>query len=167
MLKVNKEKLIILMLFIIIFLLVNFSVSKYRFLITENGKAVIAEPIIIFEKGEVINTEYNKKSGELEFAFKIKNYLDDSNINEVDFMYNLEIKETNTNFPISYKLIDVTNNEEIILTNNISSNFFISKGNKEEDSYKLIINWDESKNLSTYSDNLGIDLKANIVQLYS
>lgn len=167
MLKVNKEKLIILMLFIIIFLLVNFSVSKYRFLITENGKAVIAEPIIIFEKGEVINTEYNKKSGELEFAFKIKNYLDDSNINEVDFMYNLEIIETNTNFPISYKLIDVTNNEEIILTNNISSNFFISKGNKEEDSYKLIINWDESKNLSTYSDNLGIDLKANIVQLYS
>lgn len=167
MLKISKERIIVLMLFTIMCLLVNYSVSKYKYVITENGKAFIAEPIIIFEKGNSINTEYNKKSGELVYAFKIKNYIDDENINEVDFVYNLEIIESNTDFPVSYKLIDVTNNMEINLNNNKSSNFYIGKSNKEEDLFKLIVNWDESKCLSQYSDNLEIDLKANIVQVYT
>ena len=68
---------------------------------------------------------------------------------------------------MSYKLIDVTNNMEINLNNNKSSNFYIGKSNKEEDLFKLIVNWDESKCLSQYSDNLEIDLKANIVQVYT
>ena len=42
------------MLFVMVSL-VRFSVSKYKTMITGNGSATIAEPIIILEKNNVIN----------------------------------------------------------------------------------------------------------------
>ena len=86
-----RPNYILCMLVIIMILLINFSVSKYKYLITENGNAKIAEPIIVFEQDENLEIEYNKKTGQIEYAFKIKNY-NDTKINEVDFLYNIEMR---------------------------------------------------------------------------
>ena len=43
-----RPNYILCMLVIIMILLIHFSVSKYKYLITENGNAKIAEPIIVF-----------------------------------------------------------------------------------------------------------------------
>lgn len=160
-----RPNYIISLLIIIMVLLINYSVSKYRYLVIEKGKAEIAEPIIVFEKDENLDVEYNKKTGEIEYAFKIKNY-NDEKINEVDFSYNLEIIENNSDFPIEYKLIDVSTNEEIELVDNKSKEFKIGTINKEEDNYKIKVNW-KDKSLEKYSDSLTIDLKANVVQVYN
>ena len=105
----RRGKLIIITMFFIMLVLIRFSVSKYKTMITGNGRGNVAEPIIVLEKDTVINTEYNKKTGTLEYFFNIKNY-NSEKINEVECFYNIEIIQDNTNFPIAYKLIDLSNN---------------------------------------------------------
>lgn len=159
-----RPNYILCMLVIIIILLINFSVSKYKYLITENGNAKIAEPIIVFEQDENLEIEYNKKTGQIEYAFKIKNY-NDTKINEVDFLYNIEIIGNDNNFPVEYKLINTDTNEIVNLVNNKSENFKIGTLVKEEDSYKVVVNW-KDKSIDAYSNSLMINLKANIIQSY-
>ena len=161
----RRAKLIIILLFIIMMVLIGYSVSKYKLLITENGTGIIAEPIIVFEKDDKINTEFNKKLGILEYNFKIKNY-NEEKVNEVDFLYNIEILENNLDFPVEYKLINLTTNEEIEIIDNKTKEFFIGKAEKEEDIYKLEVKWLD-KNLDVYSDTLQIAIKANIIQVYN
>lgn len=161
----GKIKIIMFLLFILMIILINFSVSKYKMLITENGVGEIAEPIIVFEKDEIINKEYNKKSGDIEYVFRIKNF-NDEKVNEVDFTYNIEIIENNYNFPVEYKLINLSTNEEIDINDNKTQSFFIGSSIKEEDVYKLKINWLD-KQIDNYSDSLQIAVKANIVQVYN
>ena len=161
----RRKNLIILLLILISFILLNFSVSKYKLQITEYGSAKVAEPIIVFEKDKVISKEYNKKSEALEYIFKIKNYENDK-VNEVEFLYNIEILENNNMFPVEYKLINLSNNKEVELIQNKSENFKIGVLNKQEDIYKLEVFW-KDKNIDNYSDSIQIDLKANIVQLYN
>lgn len=161
----RKYGAIIVVLFLIMLLMINNSYSKYKTLVVRNGNAIIAEPIILIEKDNVITKEYNKKSGVIEYYFKIKNY-DSEKINEVDCLYNIEILENNQNFPIEYKLIDLSNNQEITINNNKSIEFLIGSSIKEEDAYKLELRW-KDKEINQYSNSLQISLKANIVQRYS
>lgn len=160
----RKLKIILILILLIGFITINFSVSKYRLMITENGEAMIARPIIIFEKDESINKNYSKKTGELNYFFKIKNYKEDM-INEIDFSYEIEIIENNNKFPVEYTLIDLSNNKEIELISNKTSSFKIGSNIKEEDSYMLKINWHD-KDIDEYSDRLELAVKANIVQIY-
>ena len=161
----RSTKLVIILLFIIMMVLISYSVSKYKLLITKKGTGVIAEPIIVFEKDNKINAEFNKKLGILEYNFKIKNYSGEK-INEVDFFYNIEILENNLSFPVEYKLINLTTNEEIEIIDNKTKEFFIGKSEKEEDIYQLEVKWLD-KNLDVYSDSLQIAIKANIIQVYN
>ena len=158
----RKRRIIIIMMLFVMVSLVRFSVSKYKTMITGNGSATIAEPIIILEKNNVINTEYNKKTGTLEYIFNIKKYTSDK-VNEVDCVYNIEVIENNKNFPIAFKLIDLSNNEVITLTNNKSIDFVMGSSIKDEDKYKLEITWLD-KNVK-YSDSLQLSLKTNIIQV--
>ena len=84
-------------------------------------------------------------------------------MNEVDCFYNIEIVENNKNFPIAFKLIDLSNNEVISLTNNKSIDFLMGSSIKDEDKYKLEITWLD-KNVK-YSDSLQLALKTNVVQV--
>lgn len=161
----RKWGCIIVVLFLIMLLMLNNSYSKYKTLVVSNGKAIVAEPIILIEKDNVITKEYNKKAGVLEYYFKIKNY-DNEKINEVECFYNIEILENNQNFPIEYKLIDLSNNQEITINNNKSIEFLIGSSIKEEDSYKLEVRW-KDKEINQYSSSLQISLKTNIIQKYS
>lgn len=159
----KRGRLIIFVMVLTMLVLIRFSVSKYKTMITGNGNGVIAEPIIVLEKDSVINTEYNKKTGTLEYFFNIKNY-NSEKVNDVECFYNIEIIQDNMNFPIEYKLVDISNNKVISLTNNKTIDFLMGSSIKEEDKYKLEITWLD-KNV-TYSDSVQLALKTNVVQAY-
>ena len=157
-------KTIFLISLMIVYLMINNTFSKYKIFIKQNGNASIAKPIIVIEKDNNINTEYSKKTGEILYFFKIKNY-ENENINEVEFLYNIELIENNNEFPVEYILTDLSTNEIITLENNKSKDFVIGINEKEEKSYMLKLNW-KNKDVEKYSDSLQIALKTNIVQIY-
>lgn len=83
------------------------------------GKATIAEPIIKVEAlQDTIIMEVNRKSNISQYNFVIKNYEIDSKnnkrINEIDFLYDIEIKNSTKNFPIRYELYDITTGMELL-----------------------------------------------------
>ena len=157
-------KSIFLIVLIILYFMINNTFSKYKIFIEQNGNASIAKPIIVIEKDNNINTEYSKKTGEILYYFKIKNY-ENENINEVKFLYNIELIENNSEFPIEYNLVDLSTNERVTLNNNKSKEFIIGIDEKEEKTYVLKINW-KNKDIEKYSDSLQIALKTNIIQIY-
>lgn len=153
---------ILIIIFVILTLqITSFCNSKYSTNLIKNGKAVIAEPIIILESFENDSKLVNKLNFPLEYYFKIKNY-NDNKINEVDFLYNIEIIESNNNFPIKYKIIDALTNEEINLNNNITENFKISKMLKEEKEYKIILDWEENE--EEMPETVDFKIKINLEQ---
>ncbi|MBR3614617.1 MAG: hypothetical protein IKL55_05515 [Clostridia bacterium] len=118
--KISKNKLKTIP--IIILLILNFSnpifARYYERLEQFLGKASIAEFIIKVEPlQDTIITEINKESLVKEYNFCVKNYLIDGNmkrINEVDCLYDIEIKNSSKNFPIKYELYDLKTGEEIL-----------------------------------------------------
>ena len=158
------EKFVILLLLLICLILIKSSIAKYINLFDRSGNGVIAEPIIVLEKDEVVDKYFDKRTDSINYLINIKNYTDEK-INEVGFTYNLEILESNNDFPIDIKLIDLNTNEEVELNDNKTQEYLIGVNSREDHRYLLNIDW---KNKDTnYSDNLRIDLKANIVQLYN
>lgn len=156
-----SNKITIVLIIIIILQIINFTNSKYNTKFFQNGIAKIAEPIIVFESFEEENKLINKLDFPREYQFKIKNY-ENNKINEIDFLYNIEIIESNNNFPIKYKIFDVSNNKEIIVKNGITETLKISKEIKEEKIYKIILEWEEKE--IEMSENLNLKLKLNLKQ---
>ena len=75
-------------------------------------KSQIAKPIFIIEKDKNIEEKINVNSFPIEYNFCIKNY-DEKNINEVEFIYDIELDISDENFPIQYTLYDCDNRIEI------------------------------------------------------
>ena len=146
----NMKKIvfIILILFLVV-IISNISFAKYSSLISNiKGEAIIAEPIIICERDNVIKSDFNKESVLPEYKFSIKNYLQDENgikINEVDFYYNIEIVNSNENFPVEYELYDCETGNKIELLENKTEFFNIAKGEKEDKNFKLLLKWNNNK----------------------
>lgn len=156
-----SNKITIVLVIILILQIINFTNSKYNTKFFQNGIAKIAEPIIVLESFEEENKLINKLDFPREYQFKIKNY-ENNKINEIDFLYNIEIIESNNNFPIKYKIFDVSNNKEIIVENGITETLKISKEIKEEKIYKIILEWEEKE--FEMSENLNLKLKLNLKQ---
>lgn len=154
------NKIPVILLAVVLLQITSLSNSKYSTNIEQKGKAVIAEPIIILESFENDDKFVNKLDFPLEYQFKIKNY-NDNKINEVDFLYNIEVIESNSNFPIKYKIIDTTNNKEIALNNNITENLKIQKQVKDEKTFKIILEWEEKENMP---EEIDLKLKLNLKQ---
>ncbi len=152
---------ILFLLLLILFQIVDFSNSKYSTNLFQIYGAQIAEPIIILESFKEDNKLVNKLDFPLEYEFEIKNY-NELKTNEVDFIYNIEIEESNLNFPIKYKIIDLSNNQEIKIENNISEDLKIKKETKEEKKYKLVIEWEDEK--EELSQMIDLKLKLNLKQ---
>ena len=108
--KIQSNKLLLLI--IIFILLLSFTnpifARYYEILEMFSGKAIIAEPIVKIESlQDTIEMEINKETRIKEYNFVIRNYENIGNIkriNEVDFLYDIEIKNSSDNFPIKYEL---------------------------------------------------------------
>lgn len=162
-----KKKIIVIILINMFILFQNPVVARYYESVAKiRGKAIIAEPIIRVEPlQDTIKTEINKKSQIKEYYFIVKNYeLDVNNqkrINEVDFICNIEIKNSNDNFPVRYELYDCEKNEEILNGKKISKDINIIKNMEFEKKYKLLVYWDDVENMSNSND---VEIVINVVQ---
>lgn len=152
---------------IIILIIPITSLAKYYEIIRKiEGNAIIAEPIVVVEKKqEKVISDFNKNTVK-EYGFLVKNYKYDERgnkrISEVDFIYNIEIKNSSNNFPVKYELYDCSSNEEILKGNNKTSDLLLLRNQEYENEYKLIVSWNEVENLDSQSE---IDILINASQL--
>lgn len=121
-----------------------------------SGNAVIAEPIIKVESlQDTIITAVNKESKIQEYYFIIKNFESDSinkRINEVDFLCDIEIKNSSENFPVKYELYDCKTGAELLNGTLKATEIEISKNVEIENKYKLVLYWNSVQNMSCYND---------------
>lgn len=152
-------------------LFMAFTVNSYgRYFKSINSRyyGQIAEPIIKVQgiSTKVIDKDFNRNVGEIEYLFDIKNFEIEKNgskrITEVDFNYEIYLEETNQNFPVKYALYDMSTGEELLNGNNKTLSKHISRDKEYIKNYKLVARWDESKVLIG-KENL-IDIKIKVTQ---
>ena len=124
-------------------------------------EAKTAKPIVVIERDHHLKTQINENSFPIEYYFCINNYQEEE-INEVEFEYYIELESLVENFPVSYQLIDLNNNQEIRLTGGKSENLKIEKDVKESRKFKIIFQWQELN--GELADEFQLKLKVNIVQ---
>lgn len=159
--KIQIIKILASFFIIIVVIQTNSFARYYESLNKITGKATIAEPIIKVENlQETIIENINKNSKEKEYYFNVKNYLinekNNKKITEVDFDFFIEIKNSDTNFPIKYKLIDCENSEELLNNKSITSKIHINRNVEFNKTYKLVIEWDDRENIQSVTDNIDI-----------
>lgn len=150
-------KIIILFILIIINIFPLKSLARYYRKISDIKCCFeIAEPIIIVENQDTIINENVQIE---EFYFSIKNY-NEIKVSEIDFLYEIEIKKSNENFPVKYELYDCSSSEELLNgKNKVVSK--INKNKKINKKYKLVIILDDKSNYSIATD---IDIIITVTQ---
>ena len=165
--KRNKRNIILIILSLFtVFLIYNFTFAKFHSNISGSANAQIATPIIeLVGSNKIVGIDYDDTANQIEYNFAVNNFDNLENVNQVDLNYILQIKNDNSDFPISYKLYDVNNNE-IILENNTTESIRLGKDIKTTHHYKLIIRYADKGNginIINKLNNLDITLSANQV----
>ncbi len=159
-----KKKFFILLLLIIANFSTNVFARYYEKISNINLSFNIAEPIIIVEKKQdTIIKNINSNSPIQEFYFTIKNYKNIENnkkISEVDFEFDIEIKNSDDTFPIKYELYDCLSNENILLEDNRTEKIDVFKNIEFEGCYKLCVVY-ENKNSQSTSNSIDIEININ------
>lgn len=121
----------------------------------------IAQPVIEIIKDEPIKREVYQNSFPIEYNFCVNNYNDNS-INEVEFDYIIEIENSDADFPVGYKLIEIDTNREILLRDGKSEFFKLDANQKQSRKFKLVLDWKEKGEV--WSEKSHINLKVKAVQ---
>ena len=135
--------LVIIFIIVIGLLFTGFSIGKQKGVTYVKVNSEIAKPILIVENDDKL--QVNATNVVDTYNFKVKNYTQDDEINEIQMQYNIEILE-NTNEVISFKLYK--NEEEIELKENKTNNIKLNATTKQEDNYKLKILYSETNDES-------------------
>ena len=137
--KINKVKIIVIIICITILSFTSYSIGKQITEVVISMNAQIAKPILIVDYQPEIEITESKKEGE--YYFKVKNY-EAEEISQVDMQYYVEIigRMDNAINCTLYK-----DNKEIELKNNRTQNQSIQKEQKQEDSYCLKVQYDNTK----------------------
>lgn len=162
--KIAKKYIFLFLLFIIliIFLFSKNSLGKQMSNTKINTNSEIAKPILIVENNPAIDITNKNNKGY--YDFKIKNYNELEEINEVELRYNIEILNEE-NKAINFKLYK--GEEELLLEKNKTKDMIIKKNEKQEENYKLEIIYD--KNLVNSLEDIiqNIQIKVHSEQLKS
>ncbi len=152
---INKKYILLFLLFIIliIFLFSKKSLGKQMFNTKINTNSEIAKPILIVENNPAIDITNKNNKGY--YDFKIKNYNERDEINEIELRYNIEILNEE-NKAIKFKLYK--GEEELPLEKNKTKDMIIKKKEKQEENYKLEITYDKNlvKSLEDIIQNVQI-----------
>lgn len=137
----NKNYILLFLLFIIliIFLFSKNSLGKQMSNTKINTNSEIAKPILIVENNPAIDITNRNNKGY--YDFKIKNYNELDEINEIELRYNIEILNEE-NKAITFKLYK--GEEELLLEKNKTKDMIIKKNEKQEENYKLEITYDKN-----------------------
>lgn len=161
---INKKYIFLFLLFIIIiiFLFSKNSLGKQMSNTKINTNSEIAKPILIVENNPAIDITNKNNKGY--YDFKIKNYNELEEINEVELRYNIEILNEE-NKAINFKLYK--GEEELLLEKNKTKDMIIKKNEKQEENYKLEIIYD--KNLVNSLEDIiqNVQIKVHSEQLKS
>lgn len=151
----KMKKILIISVFIICYSTPIFA-RYYESLEYFSGKATIAEPIIKVENLQnTISMEINKEENIKEYKFVVKNYEVNNGkkrISEVDFLYDIEIRNSNNNFPVRYELFECETEEELLKGTNKIQNLEILKNVEYEKEYRLKVIWETKENMSDIND---------------
>lgn len=161
---IDKKYIFLFLLFIIliIFLFSKNSLGKQMSNTKINTNSEIAKPILIVENNPAIDITNKNNKGY--YDFKIKNYNELEEINEVELRYNIEILNEE-NKAITFKLYK--GEEELLLEKNKTKDMIIKKNEKQEENYKLEIIYD--KNLVNSLEEIiqNVQIKVHSEQLKS
>lgn len=161
---INKKYILLFLLFIIliIFLFSKNSLGKQMSNTKINTNSEIAKPILIVENNPAIDITNKNNKGY--YDFKIKNYNELGEINEIELRYNIEILNEE-NKAITFKLYK--GEEELLLEKNKTKDMIIKKNEKQEENYKLEITYD--KNLVSSLEDIiqNVQIKVHSEQLKS
>ena len=161
---INKKYIFLFLLFIIliIFLFSKNSLGKQMSNTKINTNSEIAKPILIVENNPAIDITNKNNKGY--YDFKIKNYNELGEINEIELRYNIEILNEE-NKAIKFKLYK--GEEEVLLEKNKTKDMVIKKNEKQEENYKLEITYD--KNLINSLEDIiqNVQIKVHSEQLKS
>lgn len=161
---INKKYILLFLLFIIliIFLFSKNSLGKQMSNTKINTNSEIAKPILIVENNPAIDITNKNNKGY--YDFKIKNYNELGEINEIELRYNIEILNEE-NKAIKFKLYK--DEEELLLEKNKTKDMIIKKNEKQEENYKLEITYD--KNLVSSLEDIiqNVQIKVHSEQLKS
>lgn len=161
---INKNYILLFLLFIIliIFLFSKNSLGKQMSNTKINTNSEIAKPILIVENNPAIDITNKNNKGY--YDFKIKNYNELGEINEIELRYNIEILNEE-NKAIKFKLYK--GEEELLLEKNKTKDMIIKKNEKQEENYKLEITYD--KNLVSSLEDIiqNVQIKVHSEQLKS
>lgn len=161
---INKKYILLFLLFIIliIFLFSKNSLGKQMSNTKINTNSEIAKPILIVENNPAI--DITNKNNKRYYDFKIKNYNELGEINEIELRYNIEILNEE-NKAIKFKLYK--GEEELLLEKNKTKDMIIKKNEKQEENYKLEITYD--KNLVSSLEDIiqNVQIKVHSEQLKS
>lgn len=161
---INKKYILLFLLFIIliIFLFSKNSLGKQMSNTKINTNSEIAKPILIVGNNPAIDITNKNNKGY--YDFKIKNYNELGEINEIELRYNIEILNEE-NKAIKFKLYK--GEEELLLEKNKTKDMIIKKNEKQEENYKLEITYD--KNLVSSLEDIiqNVQIKVHSEQLKS
>lgn len=161
---INKKYILLFLLFIIliIFLFSKNSLGKQMSNTKINTNSEIVKPILIVENNPAIDITNKNNKGY--YDFKIKNYNELGEINEIELRYNIEILNEE-NKAIKFKLYK--GEEELLLEKNKTKDMIIKKNEKQEENYKLEITYD--KNLVSSLEDIiqNVQIKVHSEQLKS
>ena len=161
---INNKYILLFLLFIIliIFLFSKNSLGKQMSNTKINTNSEIVKPILIVENNPAIDITNKNNKGY--YDFKIKNYNELDEINEIELRYNIEILNEE-NKAINFKLYK--GEEELLLEKNKTKDMLIKKNEKQEENYKLEIIYD--KNLVNSLEDIiqNVQIKVHSEQLKS
>lgn len=148
------------------------SVTSYSFFKTAiPGKAVTTLKLPIFQVEESVLTEAvmtsKSESNQAEFIFNILNYRIENNntiLNEIDWEYYIQIIPTTANFPVRYRLFDMSENREINIDSNLKSESLALGTTQQNHHYKLVAEWDMENSSRNLEENLKVDIEIKGVQ---
>lgn len=130
---------------VMVLFLVGFSLGKTYSQSTIDGNTRIAKPIIKVENVNPISITNKNKKGTYEF--KVKNYEEDEmyeSINDVNMEYYVEILN---GIDKSIEIKIFRNEQEIEIKNNRTETFDMKAGNKQEDNFKIEIQYNQKSNV--------------------
>lgn len=147
--------------FLVILLFISsFSLGKQLTNVDIDTTAQIANPILIVENNPAI--DINNKNTKGYYDFKVKNYDELNEINQIPLKYSIEIL-TKTDDSISFKLYK--DDQEIQLKNNKTDEMIMKSNEKQEENYKLEILYDSGKSVTSENILEQVQIKVHSEQI--
>ena len=168
----RKKIKILIISFLFLWMIITSTMSFAYFKITIPGmaSAKMKKPILKIETSVITEKTMssNIQNNSAEYIFNFLNYIDnemqETEINEIEFEYTIQIIPSTVNFPVQFRLFDITENREIMLDSNLKSESLNLGLEKVNHHYKVTAQWDMENVNQNLEENLNVEIEIKGVQ---